>query len=180
MVSHSGDDSDLSDHEGYQSAGDAKAQLTVAHVSLKSVIGQPSRCRTLQMKGSIQGHKVNVLIDSGATNNFICQDVVHELNVPLEDTAPYVIHLGDSRRTLGQHIVRHVGVLVQGYEVTADFLPVPSLCIDVILSLAWLSTLCWTWSHWDLLVLPFQVNTLDGESRGQPPAHPHHVSMWKI
>ena len=126
VVSHSEDESDLSDHEGYQSAeGDAKAQLIVAQVSLKSVKGQPSHQRTLQMKGSIQGHKVNVFINTRVADNFIHQDVVYELDV--KDTVPYVIHLGDSRRTPGQHNICRVGVLIQGYEVTADFLPVPSL-----------------------------------------------------
>ena len=44
---------------------------------------------------SIQGHEVYMLIDTRATDNFIRQDVAHELDVPLEDTVLYVIHKGE-------------------------------------------------------------------------------------
>ncbi|MCI41818.1 hypothetical protein A2U01_0063052, partial [Trifolium medium] len=42
--------------------------------------------RTVKLQGSILGAPVVVLVDSGATHNFVSQQLVHKLGWVMEDT----------------------------------------------------------------------------------------------
>lgn len=56
-------------------------EAKVAALSLHSLAGFDS-LKTLKIKGEIQGKEVVILIDGGATHNFILEKLVTELNLP--------------------------------------------------------------------------------------------------
>lgn len=122
------------------------------------------------MKWCLHEREVQVLTDTRATDNFIRHSLAAEVKLVLIAVPPYVVCLGDGRKTQGYHICRDVSLIIQKYKVTADFLPIHDLCIDIILRLEWLSTLGWTLTHWDLLLLKFQVDgvwqTLESNPEG--------------
>lgn len=54
--------------------------------------------RTMKLHGQIGGRMVLILIDSGANHNFIGKGLVKELGLPIVDTPPYQVSLGDGQR----------------------------------------------------------------------------------
>jgi len=49
---------------------------------------------TMKLQGEVRGKKVLILIDSGASHNFISKDLVEELGLEVEDTPAYSVKLG--------------------------------------------------------------------------------------
>lgn len=57
-------------------------------VSLNSVIGI-SNPKTMKLKGLFCGKEVVVMIDPGATHNFVSLEIVSELNIPITDSGGF-------------------------------------------------------------------------------------------
>ena len=138
----------------------------LALISYKSASGITSK-KSLKVHGRIGEQDVEVLIDTGATDNFIRYDLADQLGLSMKKGSPYDIRMGDGRTIRGQKRCRNVELRLQDYSTTLDFLPVPDLCMDVILGWAWLQTLGWTKAHWGLLLFKFKVDgiwhTLEGD-----------------
>lgn len=62
-------------------------------VSLNSVAGLTSP-KTMKLTGRVWDKPVVILIDPGATHNFIASRVVEELGIPVTDTEPYGVKMG--------------------------------------------------------------------------------------
>lgn len=66
----------------------------MAEVSLNSVSGLTPP-RTMKVRGKIGDREVVVLIDSGATHNFLSTDIVDELTIIVTDSGPVGVKLGN-------------------------------------------------------------------------------------
>ena len=62
-------------------------------LSMNSVVGFTSS-HTMKLKGEIQGHPIMVLINCGATHNFIEKDTVQQLWLSLTATTSYGVMMG--------------------------------------------------------------------------------------
>lgn len=87
-----------------------------------------------------------ILLDSGATHNFISDRVVHELQIPVQP-ATFAVVLGDSRKVTGVGKCRGIELTVQGVQIIQDFLPF-RLGVDMILGIDWLSRLGKVKTNW--------------------------------
>ena len=65
-------------------------------LSLKSMVGITTK-RTLRVRGSLRGAEVVVLIDSGASCNFIAKRLVEELGLTVSPTQDFGVAIGDGR-----------------------------------------------------------------------------------
>lgn len=117
-----------------------------------------------------------VLIDNGATHNFISNVIVHEWDLPLTD-------IGGSGVVLGTRLVEqsrglYCGLIltVQGVQVTKDFLPLDLGSTNIILGMQWLHTLGETRINRKLLRLQYEVEgrwvVLDGNRSYAEPRCP--------
>lgn len=61
--------------------------------SLNTVIGFTSP-GTLKVRGNIENEDVVVLVDCGATHNFISTQLVEKMKIPISETANYDIIMG--------------------------------------------------------------------------------------
>ena len=50
--------------------------------------------RTMKLQGKIGSHNVVVLINSGATHDFISSDLVRRLTIQVEETGTYGVLMG--------------------------------------------------------------------------------------
>ena len=154
------DSENLSDASGDEDPLNSDTQVALALISYKSALGRTSK-KSLKVHGRINEQDVEVLIDTGATDNFIRYDLADQLGLSMKKGSPYDI------RIRGQKRCRNVELRLQDYSTTLDFLPMPDLCMDVILGWAWLQTLAWTKAHWGLLLFKFKVDgiwhTLEGD-----------------
>ncbi|KAI0523142.1 hypothetical protein KFK09_005532 [Dendrobium nobile] len=82
-----------------------KLHLDLAEVFPNSVVGFTMN-HTMKVKGELEGKEVVVLIDSGATHNFISTQVVDQLGVKLVDTGCYGVMMGTGKVEKGQGIYR--------------------------------------------------------------------------
>ena len=106
-------------------------------ISFNSVMGFTSP-RTLKLLGYILGKEVVVMIDPGATHNFISREVVETLGVPLTLTKSFGVSLGTRESMRGTGLCKEVNLQLPGMTVIEDFLPLPLGNSDIILGVQWL------------------------------------------
>lgn len=85
-------------------------------LSMNSIVGFTSR-RSLKIWGDIDDHKVIVLIDYGATHNFISKELVEKLQLKVDDTPSYVVEVGDDHKIKCKGVCREVPLKVQEVPV---------------------------------------------------------------
>ena len=118
----------------------ATENLETVELSLNSVLGLtlPS---TMKIKGKLGPKEVTILIDCGATHNFLSLELIEELKPPLLKTTNYGVVMGTGMAVRGKRICKGVIVEMQGLTVVEDFLPLTLGSTDVILRMQWLGTL---------------------------------------
>ncbi|XP_078447009.1 uncharacterized protein LOC144715877 [Wolffia australiana] len=143
-----------------------EAQLLSAHVSLNSMLGWTNP-RSIKLKGELRGREITVLIDSGASHNFLSTAIVEEFHFRSDTSVLFEVTLGNGESSKGQGLCVGVQYNLQGIEMTSDFLPFKLGGIDMILGMAWLASLGWTHIHWERHILKFRrgdkVVTLNGD-----------------
>ena len=79
----------------------------VVELSLNSVVGLTTP-GTMKIKGTIRSKKVIILVDSGATHNFLSLELVQQLALPLTTTTSYGVMMGTGISVKGKGICRGV------------------------------------------------------------------------
>lgn len=82
MHDDEGTGTEYEDMEIETDAGNTPEVEEVVELALNTVVGF-STPRTMKLKGKINEKEVVVLVDCGATHNFISQKLVDSLNLPL-------------------------------------------------------------------------------------------------
>ena len=152
--------------DGTEDEGDHQ-HLDMAEVTLNSVVGlTPSN--TMKVRGRVGDRDVVVLIDSGATHNFISARVVEKLDLRIEKGASYGVTFGNGAVERSRGICRGVVLTLPEIQVHADFLPLPLGSTDLILGMAWLQTLGATAVNWKKLTMQFETEGRLGTLNGDP------------
>ncbi|XP_010521015.1 PREDICTED: uncharacterized protein LOC104800012 [Tarenaya hassleriana] len=107
---------------------------------MNSVIGLTSP-KTFKVAGTIGRQGVVVLVDSGATHNFMSVEVITKLGLRPVHTSGYGVFLGNGLTVQGEGICQAVTLYVQNLAIVADFLPLELGSADVVLGIQWLRTL---------------------------------------
>ncbi|XP_062100900.1 uncharacterized protein LOC133806828 [Humulus lupulus] len=160
-----------------ESAGDAEAQLV--EVSLNAVVGLTSP-KTMKILGSILGHEVVVLVDSGATHNFITTELAQKLALPVSETETYGAQMGSGNAVKGAGVCRSVHLQLQGIEIVEDFPPLQLGSTDVILGVQWLETLGETTHHWKEHTMKLRVRGQPIVLHGDPLLHKTCISLKQM
>lgn len=92
----------------------------------------------MKLMGKIKNREVLILIDYGATHNFLAQALVAELHILVAQTANYGIMVGIENSIRSKGKCGQVALSVQGLIIVADFLPLELGNVDVILGMPWL------------------------------------------
>ena len=94
---------------------DSPTTPVLSEVSLNSVLGLTSP-KTFKMKGSVLGHDVVVMVDPGATHNFISLSTVEKIGIPVVSTKEFGVTLGTGDPVKGFGECKDVLLVVQGLE----------------------------------------------------------------
>lgn len=133
------EEEELSDEDGDEDQEGSKEQEL--HVlSLNSMVGITSK-KTMKMKGLIGNKEVVVLIDSGATCNFISKKLVEELGLPVVETVGFGVAVGNGEVITGSGKCEGVEVIIQGVKIKEEFLMFELGTIDLVLGYSWLAEL---------------------------------------
>lgn len=101
--------------------------------------------RTMRLRGLVKGVPILILVDSGATHNFISKMMVTTMGWGVEDTRPMTIKLGDGYRAVTQGRCRGLEVAVGDVSVKVDAFLFELEGIDMVLGMAWLASLGAMW-----------------------------------
>lgn len=123
-------------------------------LSMSSIVGIPS-VNIMKVKGAILGKDVVILIDSGASHNFLSKGIVEEMQIPVDATPNFGIMVGNGYKVGGQGICRHVEVQLQGLAIIQDFFPLELGSADVFLGISWLGMLGEVSANWKNLTMWF-------------------------
>ncbi|GKA93150.1 ty3-gypsy retrotransposon protein [Tanacetum coccineum] len=146
------------DEDEEDDAGDEELEhphLDYVEVSVQSVVGITNP-HTMKLRGNIHGFEVVVLIDSGATHNFLSVKLVELLNLIVTGTRETRVILGNGKSEKSVGICRGVQLQLPGFVVIDDFYPLELGSTDVILGMKWLRQLGDTRVNWRELTMTFQ------------------------
>lgn len=159
--------------------GEDEVEAVVAEVSISSVVGLSSS-RTMKLKGRIGGEEAVVLIDSGASHNFLSEKMAAKLGLVPQHTDRYGVLVAGGVKVRGKGVIPDVELTLQACTIVTSFLPLELGIADVILGVQWLDTLGETRNNWKLQRMKFKI---DGEwvmLQGDPSLHSEGVSLKSI
>lgn len=125
-------------------------------ISLNSVMGF-SNPKTLKLRGTIYGEVVIVMIDPGATHNFVSIHTVERLNIPVSHAKGFEVSLGTGQEVRGTGECLAVPLMVQGVLIVENFLPLPLGNSDVIMGIQWLEKLENMVTNWKTQTMEFKL-----------------------
>ena len=111
--------------------GIVENETILAGISLNSVVGI-NNPRTMKLKGKIGGNKVIVMIDPGATHNFISPAIIQQSETSVNPTEEFGITLGTRGTRMGTGRCKEVEVDSRAICITENFLPLKLGHSDVI------------------------------------------------
>ena len=110
------------------------------HVSLHAMAGVPAT-DTFRLYGFINKKHVTILIDSGSTHNFIQPRVAKFLNLPVKDTLPLMVMVGNGSVMTCSQLCSDTKLLIQDHTFTVTLRILPLSEAEVVLGVEWLQTL---------------------------------------
>ncbi|KAA0039461.1 Ty3/gypsy retrotransposon protein [Cucumis melo var. makuwa] len=148
----------------------------VVELSINSVVGlnDPG---TMKVRGKLLGEEVIILIDCGATHNFVSEKLVKKLILPIKETSHYGVILGSGAAVQGKGICEKLEVQLNGWKIVEDFLPLELGGVDVILGMQWLYSLGVTTVDWKNLSLSFVAEGKEVNIKGDPSLTRARISL---
>lgn len=141
---------------------EGKEMMVSLNVSSVVGIGSPRR---MKMVGELMSRKVVVLIDSGATHNFLSDKLVEELKI-LVKAAEFTVVLKDDSKMKGVGNCEGVTILLQDIAIAQNFLPFSLRGVDVILGMNWLHRLGEVKTNWKKQTMEFTWEGKKTELKG--------------
>ncbi|KAL4592534.1 hypothetical protein LXL04_005533 [Taraxacum kok-saghyz] len=145
-------------------------------VCLNSVLGI-TKPKTLTLKGRIQQEDVVVMVDPGATHNFVSLRTVEKLGLPITNTGGFGVALGTRVTVQGTGECKDVELHVQGLQLKENFLPLTLGNSDIILGVQWLEKLGPITTNWHTQVMQFTKNGITTTLKGDPSLECSRVTL---
>ncbi|MCH86093.1 Ty3/gypsy retrotransposon protein [Trifolium medium] len=135
-------------------------------LGLCNFVTQPTaKSQTVKFKGTIKGVPVLILVDSGATHNFVSQSgathnfvsqrLVHKMGWVYEDTQELSVQMGDGYKTSTRGKCKKLEMEVEGYNIAVEAHLFELGNMDVVLGIEWLKTLGDTIMNWSKQSMSF-------------------------
>lgn len=114
--------------------------------------------RTMKLTGVIAGIPLVVLVDTGASHNFISPSVVSVLGLGVDNSNFIGVKLGDGHRILTQGKCPEIKVQLGAMEIEVEAYIMELGGIDLILGVVWLETLGKVMMDWRDMSMSFIRN----------------------
>lgn len=117
-----------------------------------------SQSRTIRFEGLLEGYPILLLVDSGASHNFIAKELVASLGLGVTDTKPYGVSLGNGSRCESRGVCPAIEVKIGKRDAVVDAYVLDLGGVDIILGVEWLETLGKTTTDWRKKTMSFESN----------------------
>ncbi|WVZ14824.1 hypothetical protein V8G54_012390 [Vigna mungo] len=149
--------------------GEEATETTLATMELSALsAGGLTPPKTMKLRGHIGQREVLVLIDSGASHNFINRRVVEELRMTVTKTQPYLVSLGDGQRRRIDGCCEKVALEIGETQVVERFYIFELGGVEVILGVEWLAKLGEVTVDWRLLTMKYRQGDRRVTIQGDP------------
>ncbi|KAH6762232.1 hypothetical protein C2S52_019665 [Perilla frutescens var. hirtella] len=112
--------------------------------------------KTMKLWGLLNGVRVRVMIDFGASHCFVSDQLVKRLHLPVNSSSRPVICLGDGQRRSALGLCAALGLTVGDADFEVACYSFPLGGIDVILGVSWLATLGDVQTNWARMIMKFK------------------------
>ena len=109
----------------------------------------------LRLRGTIKRRPIHILIDPGATHNFIDRALAKQLGLTKTDVAPLEVTVADCTNYVIRHNYKQVPLLIDDLLLTVDLYPFKLPGVDVVLGIQWLRCLGEVCHDWEKLTMRF-------------------------
>ncbi|XP_056686977.1 uncharacterized protein [Spinacia oleracea] len=148
-----------------------------AVLSINSIVGFTNP-KTLKMVGLINDNEVVVMVDPGATHNFISLRAVEKLKILVAESADFGVSLGNGEAVRGSGVCRGVRLTLNNeIVVQEDFLPLELGNSDVILGIQWLEKLGPVVTNWKTQIMKYQIGGSTVTLVGDPSLSRSKISL---
>ncbi|XP_012850824.1 PREDICTED: uncharacterized protein LOC105970535 [Erythranthe guttata] len=145
----------------------------ISHVSVHAIT-RAHDFKTMRLKGSARGKTIRILIDNGATHNFIDLETAKLLGCKLMESKPFSVTVAGGNRLRSQYKCIDFVWKIHGVEFTADVMTLPLGTCDLVLGIHWLTTLGDIVSNYQELKMEFNYGGRKVMLRG---LHQNNVKM---
>ena len=73
--------------------------------------------KSIRLWGNIATNRVIILVDCGASHNFISDAIVKQQQIPITPTKPYSVEVGDGRKIRCEGVCNNVKLQIQGMQI---------------------------------------------------------------
>ncbi|KZV27247.1 peroxidase 64 [Dorcoceras hygrometricum] len=144
-----------------------------------SISGMTQR-QTVKLGGRIQDEEAVVMIDSGASHNFVSRKLVEKLGMEIDEAMRFGVCLGDGTKIRGQGLCHGLMIQLGTYTVSITGHLFELGGVDVILGVDWLRTLCEVLLDWNKMRMRFRDGELLVELKGDPTLQRSMLSLKSI
>ncbi|KZV27862.1 hypothetical protein F511_37858 [Dorcoceras hygrometricum] len=137
-------------------------------------IGGVTQPQTMKLKGKIQDVDVVVMVDSGASHNFISRTLVEKLDIQIDESVHFGVCLGDGTKVQCQGVCRGLKVQLENYAVNITGHMFELGGVDVILGVDCLRI------NWNKMHMRFREGEQLVELKGDPSLQRAIVSLKSI
>jgi hypothetical protein len=109
-------------------------------ITIASISGVP-KYNTFRMRGVLQGQKVYVLIDGGASHNFIDSTLVKRRHIPTVEFEGFCVEVAGGNTMPCDRYIPGLSLTLGRYDLAQEFYVMDLPDTNVILGVQWLSTL---------------------------------------
>ena len=102
------------------------------HLSFNSLNGEHSTC-TLCFQGKIQGVQVQVLLDSGSSDNFLQPRIAQRLKLKIQEAPQFQVLVGNGSTLTASGLIQDLPVMTQGHTLHLPVYLLPITSADLVL-----------------------------------------------
>ncbi|KZV19807.1 peroxidase 64 [Dorcoceras hygrometricum] len=163
--------------EREQDTGDK--EYGMLELPLYSISGM-TQPQTMKLRGRIQNQEAVVMVDSGASHNFISRKLVEKLGMEIDEAVKFGVCLGDGTKVQCQGLCQGLKIQLGTYiaKITGHLFELGG--VDIILGVEWLRTLGEIRLDWNKMRMRFKVEGRRVELKGDPTLQRSMLSLKSI
>ncbi|CAL0306354.1 unnamed protein product [Lupinus luteus] len=150
--------------------------LNSLQLSLCTMAGFTTK-KSWKVAEEMEGKDVVILIDCGASHNFISSELVGRWQLKVQDTSAYTVEVGDGHKIQCKGKCAEMKVLMQGLEIVQIFYLFGLKGVDLVLGLEWLAKLGEVKADFGKLELTVKKGNMVHKIKGYPSLHRTQLSL---
>jgi hypothetical protein len=113
---------------------------TTEEKSTLASISEAPKYNTFRVRGVLQGHKVSILIDGGASHNFIDSTLLKRRHIPTTEFEGFKVEVASGRIMPCDRYILGMNLTLGRHELVQDIYVMDLIDTNIILRVQWLST----------------------------------------